>query len=117
MNCPRYAESLCKRVRSTPKEEAFSGMVTSLPPAEGVNETELTATAKERIEVLGGGVNGSAAKVRFNEPLPPPPPQLVVQGFFTPLQEESERLAAIAAKTRHFLGFMQTPHDGFHRHH
>src|SRR5882672_8688731 len=116
MNCPRNAESLCKRVRSTPNEELFNGMVTSLPPAEGVNETELMSTAKERIEVLGGGVNGSAASVRFNDPLLPPV-QLDVHTFFTPLQEVSDRNAAITAKTRNFLGFIQTPHDGFHHHH
>lgn len=89
-------------------------MLTSLPPAEGVSETELITTAKERIEVLGGGVNGSAASVRFSEPLLPTV-QLVVQTFFTPLQDESERTAASTARTRHFLGFMQTPHDGFDR--
>src|SRR6267154_4513790 len=99
MNCPRNAESLCKRVRSTPNEELFNGMVTSLPPAEGVNETELMSTAKERIGVLGGGVNGSAASVRFNEPSLLPP-QFVVHTFFTPLQDESDRLAANTAKTR-----------------
>jgi hypothetical protein len=39
----------------------------------------------------------------------------MVQGFFTPLQDESETTAASTAKTRHFLEFMQTPHDGFGR--
>jgi len=73
-------------------------MVTSLPPAEGVNETELMSTAKERIEDIGGGVNGSAASVRVSEPSPLPQ-QFVVHTFFTPLQDESDRIAANTAKT------------------
>jgi hypothetical protein len=82
-------------------------MFTTLPPAAGVKDTELMVTANERIEVFGGGVNGSAASTRFNDPLLPPPPQFVVHGPCTPLQEERERKAVITAKNSHFLGFMQ----------
>jgi hypothetical protein len=74
--------------------------LTSLPPAEGVNETELSVTAKERSDVPGGGVKGTAAKVRISVALPLPPPQFTVQGFFTPLQEMRGKIAADAMKTR-----------------
>jgi len=79
-------------------------MLTSLPPVEGVNETELSVTAKERTDVPGGGVKGTAAKVRISVALPLPPPQFTVQGFLTPLHEMRGKIAAEAMKARtHFV--------------
>jgi hypothetical protein len=42
--------------------------------------------------------------------------QFVTQRLCTPLQEASDTTAVNTAKTRYFLEFIQTPHDGFHRH-
>ena len=46
----------------------------------------------------------------------PFPPQFVTHRLCTPLQEESDRIAANTAKTTYFLEFIQIPHDGFGRH-
>jgi hypothetical protein len=60
-------------------------------------------------------VGGVSEMETLSEALPFPP-QFVTQRLCRPLQEESKRAAANSAKTRYFLEFMQTPHDGFHRH-
>jgi len=85
--------------------EAFNGILTSLPPVEGVRETELMVTANERMDVPGGGVSGTAASVRFSDALPPPPPP----PCFVPLQEVSEKIAAMATRTTLRLEFMHIP--------
>jgi hypothetical protein len=51
----------------------------------GANWTELRVKAKERTEVPGGGVKGTAARVRLTVALPPLP-QLEVHGLGAPLQ-------------------------------
>src|SRR5260370_34016704 len=56
----------------------------TMVPVEGVSWTELRVNAKERTEVPGGGVNGTAARVRLSDALPPPPPMV----FGRPLQDE-----------------------------
>jgi hypothetical protein len=80
----------------------------SLPPPEGVRESPLTVTTKERIDVPGGGVRGTAASVtlRVASPWPPPP---LFPPFFTPLQELRRKIAAIATNTAFRLEFMQIP--------
>ena len=54
-------------------------MFTTLP-LEGVNWTELRVKAKERMEVPGGGINGTAASVKLTVAFPPPP-QFTVHGL------------------------------------
>ena len=83
------------------------------PPDEEVSEIPTIGRVKLTTVVFVGGVSEMET---LSEALPPPPPQLEVHGFFTPLQEESDRIAANAAKATYFLEFMQTPHDGFGRH-
>jgi len=108
MNWPRKAESLCSRVKSTENVEAFSGIVTSLPPVEGVSETELIVTAKERIDVPGGGVNGTAPNVRLSE-ASPLVPQFTVHVVPVPLHDASAKTAAIPARAAHTLEFIHVP--------
>src|SRR5215831_713190 len=112
--CPRNAESLATRVRSKANVELLSGILTTLPPPEGVSEIELITIAKESMDVPGGGARGSAATVRLSEALPPTGPQSV-QGFLTPLQYEREREKTTASATRNTLRFefIQVPHEGF----
>jgi len=83
-------------------------MLTTLPPLEGVRETELMTTAKDRMDVPGGGVKGSAASVIFSEAFPLTGPQLTVHLVLTPLQEvrERERSAATATAKTDFFEFM-----------
>src|ERR1700740_1824948 len=87
--------------------------MTSLPPVEGVRETEVIETAKERIDVPGGGVNGTAGSVRLSValPLPPPPPP---NPFFTPLHEVSAKNAAKAINNVHRLELMKRTPNGSH---
>jgi hypothetical protein len=68
-------------------------------------------TAKERIDVPGGGVNSTAASVRWSValPLPPPPPP---NPFFTPLHEVSPKNAAKAINNVHRLEFMKSIPNG-----
>ncbi len=58
-------------------------------PVEGISETPVMVTLKERIEVPTGGVS---VMVRLNVELPPPPPPPPL-GFGWPLQEASEMIA------------------------
>lgn len=66
----------------------FRGMFTTLPLV-GVNWTELRLKANERMEVPGGGTNGTAARVKLTVALPPPPP--VTRLFCGPLQEARDK--------------------------
>jgi len=83
-------------------------MGTSLPPAEGVREIELMVTTKDRMEVPGGGVKGTAARVTLRV-ASPFWPQLVVQTFFVPLHEVRKNIAARATKTALRFEFMHVP--------
>jgi len=67
-------------------------MFTTLP-LEGVNCTELRVKPKERVDVPGGGVNGTAASVKLT--VASPPPQLVVQTVpvLGPLQAARDKAA------------------------
>ena len=65
-------------------------MFTTLPLV-GVNWTELRLKANERMEVPGGGTNGTAARVKLTVALPPPPP--VTRLFCGPLQEARDKVA------------------------
>jgi hypothetical protein len=64
----------------------FKVRVTAFP-VEGVSETPVTVTLKERIEVPA---SGTSVMVRLNVVLPPPPPP---PDFGRPLQEASEMTA------------------------
>ena len=79
-------------------------------PLAGVSVTPLTVTAKERMEVPGGGVNGTAARVKLTValPLPPPVPPPAVLG---PLQAARDKAASKrTGKTeRALLRFMWHP--------
>src|SRR5258708_21509976 len=73
-------------------------------PVEGVSETPVTVTLKERIEVPASGVS---VMVRLNVELPPPPP--LPTDFGRPLQEASERIADKSRGKKILFGNMGTP--------
>src|SRR6266850_1766535 len=85
-------------------------MFTSLPPLAGASEIPLTVTAKERMEVPGGGANGTAASVKLTVALPPPqfPPGqgLPVSG---PLQAARENEASKRTRSRDLFRIITHP--------
>jgi hypothetical protein len=78
-------------------------------PDDEVSEIPTMGKVKLRTVVFVGGVS----EMETLSKALPLTVQFVTQRSFTPLQEEIERTAANTAKTRYFLEFMQTPHDGF----
>lgn len=68
------------------------GILTALPVV-GVNWTELRVKANERIEVPGGGVKGTAARVTLTVAVPPTL-QLDVHIFCGPLQEARDKVTS-----------------------
>jgi hypothetical protein len=105
------SESDCNLVNSKFAGEPGENTDTSVP-VEVVSLIPVMGRVKLRMVVFAGGVS-EMEMLSEALPLPPPP----VLPFFTPLQAEIDRTPASTPKTRYFLEFMQTPHDGFHRHH
>jgi hypothetical protein len=106
------SESDCNRVNSKLAAVPEENTETLLPDEE-VNEMPTMGKVKLTTVVFVGGVS----EMETLSKALPPGLQFVVHRLCTPLQEESDRLAANTAKTRYFLELMRTPHDGFHRHH
>jgi hypothetical protein len=105
------SESDCNRVNSKLAAVPVENTETWLPDEE-VNEMPTIGKVKLTTVVFVGG----ASEMDTLTKALPFPPQFMTHRLCEPLQEESERITAKIAKTRHFLEFMQTPHDGFGRH-
>ena len=103
------SESDCNRVNS---KFAVEPKTETSVPVEVVSLIPVMGKVKLRMVVFAGGVS----EMEMLRAALPVGTQFVTQRSFTPLQEDSDRTAAITAKTRYFLGFMQTLHDGFGRH-
>jgi hypothetical protein len=104
------SESDCNRVNSKFAAELGENTETDVPLAV-VSLIPVIGRVKLTTVVFLGGVSEMETLS-----IALPPPQLVVHLFFVPLQEERDRIAENTIKTRYFLEFIQTPHDGFGRH-
>src|SRR5216683_2232091 len=104
------SESDCNRVSSKLDAELEANTGTWVPVDE-VSVMPTMGKVKLRMVVFAGGVSEMETLSKAS-----PFPQFVMHRLCVPLQEESERTAANTAKTRYFLEFMQTPHDGFGGH-
>ena len=105
------SESDCNRVNSKFAAELGEKTDTSVP-VEVVSFIPVMGAVKLRMVVFAGGVS----EIEMLRAASPFPTQFVTHRLCTPLHEESDRTAATTANARYFLGFMQTPHDGFRRH-
>ena len=74
-------------------------------PLEGVSETPVTVTLKDRIDVPASGVS---VMVRLNVVLPPPPPP-PPPPFDLPLQEASEIVATKSREIKTLLRSIRYP--------
>jgi hypothetical protein len=89
------SESACNRVSSKLAAELGENTETDVPLAV-VSLIPVIGKVKLRMVVFAGGVSEMETLSKAS----PPGLQFVVQRLWTPLQEESDRLAANTAKTR-----------------
>ena len=113
--CPRSVESLSSLIKSTVTLVAGRFRFTALPPPEGVSDTPVMVTTKERMFVPAGGASGTAASVAVTPvvlpPPPPPPPVQSGHGLFS-VQDVRKSVASKSDETQSKLlkrTIMDTP--------